>query len=130
MLAEYELGRDPGQLEEQPPVRPAPTRSATKNRGRLDTVAEIVNACSGGANKSRVMLVANVNSVVATELLNKLIDSGLVACIKEEGSVTFRATPEGISFVNRYTDLISMLSPGTVAQTRLRDLTRVAAAWV
>jgi predicted transcriptional regulator len=40
-----------------------------KNRGRLDTIAEIVNSCLGGANKSRVMLVANINSVAATEML-------------------------------------------------------------
>jgi predicted transcriptional regulator len=42
------------------------------SRARLDTVAEIVNSCAGGANRSRIMHVANINSVVATEMLEKL----------------------------------------------------------
>ena len=96
--------------------------ASTKNRGRLDTVAEIVSACNGGANKSRVMLVANVNSVAATELLNKLVNSGLISCTKEDNSVVYRATAEGFGFVNKYTDLVSMLCPGTVPQTKVAGL--------
>jgi predicted transcriptional regulator len=101
-----------------------------KNRGRLDTVAEIVKSCFGGANKSRIMLTANVNSVVATEMINSLMDSGLLSPRKEEGqSVTYHATQEGLEFVNRYSSLVSMLRPGIVAPSRIDEI-RPSQAWI
>jgi predicted transcriptional regulator len=129
MLAEYELESKGVQTEEASETRStSKARSQAKNRGRLDTVAEIVNACNGGANKSRVMLVANVNSVVATELLNRLVNSGLISCTKEDNGVIYRATEAGFGFVNKYSDLVSMLCPGTVVQTRLAEMVK-AASW-
>lgn len=131
MLSAYELDERANQrLEELTQRQNSASKTPAKNRGRLDTVAEIVNACSGGANKSRVMLVANVNSLVATELLNKLETSGLVSCTKEGNSVVYHTTEDGMKFVNKYSDLVSMLCPGMVPQTRVCDLSRQVEAWV
>jgi predicted transcriptional regulator len=66
--------------------------------------------------------------VCATELLNKLVNSGLVTCTKEDNSVIYKATPAGFGFVNRYSELVSMLCPGSVPQTRLAEL-KVQGAW-
>lgn len=112
--------------------RQAGGRGSAKNRGRLDTVAEIVNSCTGGANKSRIMLTANVNSIVATELINKLVTSGLLIPRKEEegNSVAYHSTREGLDFVRKYSDLISMLPPGMLPPTRINDVSRNVNAWI
>jgi predicted transcriptional regulator len=130
MLAEYESergGADPTNAPQERQV--SQTKTSAKNRGRLDTVAEIVNSCAGGANKSRIMLVANINSVVATEMLEKLQASALVSAKKDGNSVIYSATEEGMNFVDRYSNLVSMLCPGLVPQTRVNELSRSAEAW-
>lgn len=122
-------------LSEQETVRSEPrqapaSRVSAKNRGRLDTVAEIVNSCAGGANKSRIMLMANVNSVVATELISKLVTSGLLDPRREDGSsIMYYSTRDGFDFVRKYSDLTSMLCPGMVPPTRINDPNRSAQAW-
>jgi predicted transcriptional regulator len=75
------------------------------------------------------MLVANVNSVVATELLNKLVTSGLITCAREENMMMYKTTREGFGFITRYADLVSMLCPGTVPATRLNELVKAQDAW-
>jgi len=131
MFSEYEQERARKESLETPrPRRAAATRSSTKNRGRLDTVAEIVNSCNGGANKSRVMLAANINSIMATELLERLATSGLVCSKKEGNSVVYRATQDGLDFVNKYSELVSMLCPGTIPQTSLSEVGKGAQTWI
>lgn len=103
-------------------------RSLSKNRSRLDTVADILRSCAAGANKSRVMLVANINSVVATEMLNKLLVSGLVLAQEEDNTVVYSATRGGLDFVDAYSRLVSMLCPGLVPRARL-DEARLIGAW-
>ncbi|MDV3294103.1 MAG: winged helix-turn-helix domain-containing protein [Nitrososphaerales archaeon] len=132
MPSEYESRQGPSEsLEAAVSRRTAEARRSGKNRGRLDTVAEIVNGCNGGANKSRIMLVANVNSVVATELLEKLQSSALVASRREEGnSIMYYPTQGGMQFVRRYSDLLSMLCPGLVPPSKLKDAGRAMEAWI
>lgn len=61
-------------------------------------MAEIVNGCSGGADKSWIMSTANVNSVAATEFLNKLTPSGILTASKEDdNSVVYYSTLQGRS---------------------------------
>ena len=83
-----------------------------KNRARLDVIAEILRACSGvAANKSAILLKANLNSVTATCLLKHMLDSGLLDMIvDEEKAVTYIATSHGTSFLERYSDLTAMLA--------------------
>jgi len=131
MLSEYSVdGSRTSAVEAAQEKRVSEPKTPAKNRGRLDTVAEIVNSCAGGANKSRIMLVANINSVVATEMLEKLQASGLVSAKKDGNSVTYSATKEGVDFVDKYSNLVSMLCPGLVPQTRVSEPNRAAEAWI
>lgn len=131
MLSEYSVdGNESSPVEASQEKHVSQTKNPAKNRGRLDTVAEIVNSCAGGSNKSRIMLVANINSVVATEMLEKLQASGLVSARKDGNSVTYSATKEGMDFVDRYSNLVSMLCPGLVPQTRVSEPNRAAEVWI
>ncbi|MDV3244918.1 MAG: winged helix-turn-helix domain-containing protein [Nitrososphaerales archaeon] len=132
MLSGYQADVAPGRpFEQSVSRRDGENRVSAKNRGRLDTVAEIVNSCNGGANKSRIMLLANINSVVATELLGKIVASGLVTARREDGaSVMYYPTQEGLQFVRRYGDLVSMLCPGMMPPTKLGDAFKGARAWI
>ncbi len=114
-----------------PPSVSASQRSSAKNRGRLDTVAEILDSCIGGANKSRIMLKANVNSVVVTLLLERLVSSGLVVPSREDGHfVKYHPTQDGLQFVRKYSELISMLCPELMPPIRLNEPNRGIEAWV
>jgi predicted transcriptional regulator len=131
MLSKYEVEAGASEsLETIQPRRMAGSRSSAKNRGWLDTVEEIVNGCTGGVNKSRVMLVANINSVVATEMLEKLVASGLVYSRRDGNSIVYNATREGLDFVNKYSELVSMLCPGMIPQTRVIEVSKGAQAWI
>ncbi len=81
-----------------------------RNRGRIDVVAEIVHCCERSSSKSRIMMVANVNSVIATKIIVQLVETGLLDSVHERNSVHYMATPKGVDFVRKYWDLVSLLS--------------------
>ncbi len=83
---------------------------AARNRGRIDVVAEIVHCCERPSSKSRIMMVANVNSVAATKIIVQLVETGLLDSVHESNSVHYMATPKGVEFVRKYWDLVSLLS--------------------
>ena len=74
-------------------------------------VCEVLAACNkGGANKSRIMLRANINSLVATNLLTALAECGLIERGRDEsGTTRYLCTRRGNDFVNKYLELTSML---------------------
>lgn len=118
-----------------PTVSVAMRRSASsqsaKNRGRLDVAAEIVMSCNGGASKSKIMLMANVNSIMATQLIEKLVASGLIRFSKEdERTVLYRPTQEGTRFVQKYADLTSTLCPGLVPLSKFSDPSKAVESWI
>ncbi len=83
---------------------------AARNRGRLDVVADIVHCCERASSKSRIMMVANVNSLAATKIITQLIETGLLDSVHERNTVHYMATPRGTEFVRKYRDLVSLLS--------------------
>jgi predicted transcriptional regulator len=60
------------------------------------------------------MLFANVNSIVATRMIEKLTETGLLDSVHEDNSVVYLATPKGSGFVAQYIDLQRMISPELV----------------
>ncbi|MDG7010853.1 MAG: hypothetical protein JRN57_01910 [Nitrososphaerota archaeon] len=91
-----------------------------KNRGRLDVVADVLNACSTPATKNTVLIKANVNSVTATYLLAQLMDTSLVdTVVDEEDRVTYIATKQGAAFLAAYQGLTSMLTRALVPETKI-----------
>jgi predicted transcriptional regulator len=92
----------------------APKGSPAKNRGRIDVMADVLNCCRSPSSKSHIMLFANVNSVVATRMIEKLTETGLLDSVHEENSVVYLATPKGTGFVAKYIDLQRLISPELV----------------
>ena len=88
--------------------------SHAKNRGRLDVMADVLNCCRSASSKSHVMLFANVNSIVATRMVEALTETGLLDSVHEEGSVVYLATPKGAGFVAKYLELQRLISPELV----------------
>jgi len=83
-----------------------------KNRGRIGMVVDVLRTCQRGVHKSRLMLRANLNSVVATYLLSQLMAKRLVNESEEEGKALYQTTPLGNEFLKRYWELSSMLTEG------------------
>jgi len=105
--------RDPqqGLTQEGAPSRKA---SHAKNRGRIDVIADVLNCCRSPSSKSHIMLFANVNSVVATRMIDKLTETGLLDSVHEETTVVYLATPKGAGFVVKYIELQRLISPELV----------------
>lgn len=95
----------------------------SKNRARLDVVADILRTCSGAANKSAILMKANINSGTATYLLKHMLDSGLLDMIVDgEKVVTYIATTQGTAFLERYSDLTAMLAQELTPESKLAKL--------
>ena len=86
-------------------------QSHAKNRGRIDVMADVLNCCRSPSSKSHIMLFANVNSIVATRMIENLTQTGLLDSVHEENSVVYLATPKGSGFVAKYLDLQRLISP-------------------
>lgn len=90
--------------------RVSPKPSHAKNRGRLDVLADILNCCRSPASKSHIMLFANVNSIVATRMIENLAETGLLDSVHEEANVVYLATSKGVGFVTKYLELQRLIS--------------------
>lgn len=106
--------------------RQAPLRSRlaapAKNRGRLDVVADVLDACASASSKNAVLIRANVNSVTATYLLSQLIGARLIdTVVDDEGRVAYIATKQGAAFLESYRHLTGMLTAALVPETRARE---------
>jgi predicted transcriptional regulator len=102
-------------LTEEQARRPeAPKPFHAKNRGRTDVMADVLNCCRSPSSKSHVMLFANVNSIVATRMIEKLTETGLLDSVHEDSSVVYLATPKGTGFVAKYIELQQLISPELV----------------
>lgn len=104
----------------------APLRSKlaapAKNRGRLDVVADVLDACSSASSKNAVLIRANVNSVTATYLLAQLMGTRLIdTVIDGEGKVAYITTKQGSAFLEAYKNLVGMLTASLVPETRTRE---------
>jgi predicted transcriptional regulator len=93
-------------------VSPKPAHA--KNRGRIDVMADVLNCCRSPSNKSHVMLFANVNSIVATRMIQGLTETGLLDSVHGEDNIVYLATQKGGVFVAKYLELQRLISPGLV----------------
>jgi predicted transcriptional regulator len=86
-------------------------RRIAKNRGRIDVVADVIRSCERASTKSHIMLVANINSIVATRMIANLIGTSLIDSVHDEGGILYLATPKGLEFLRKYSELVLLLSP-------------------
>jgi predicted transcriptional regulator len=104
----------------------SPRHSHAKNRGRLDVMADVLDCCRSSSSKSHIMLFANVNSIVATRMIEALTDTGLLDSVHEEGSVFYLATQRGTGFVAKYVELQRLVSPELVpAESKMNNPNRL-----
>src|SRR5712692_7887742 len=99
--------------------------SLAKNRGRVDVIADVLNCCRSASSKSHIMLFANLNSMVATRMIQKLSETGLLDSVHEESGVVYLATPKGAGFVRKYLELQAFISPELVPDTKTNNPNRV-----
>jgi len=107
-------GRPEPELGVTPALSVKPSHA--KNRGRIDVMADVLNCCRSPASKSHIMLFANVNSIVATRMIEKLTETALLDSVHEEENVVYLATPKGASFVAKYVELQHYISPELVPE--------------
>jgi len=96
-----------------------------KNRGRIDVIADVLNCCRSLSTKSHLMLFANLNSIVATRMISKLGESGLLDSVRTEDSVAYVATSKGVAFVAKYLEIQRMISPELVPDTKTCSASRL-----
>jgi len=104
----------------------SPKPSPAKNRGRIDVMADVINCCRYSSSKSHIMLYANVNSIVATRMIEALTETGLLDSVHEEGSVVYVTTTKGSGFIAKYMELQSLISPELVpAESKMNNPNRL-----
>jgi len=92
------------------PETASPKQPPAKNRGRLDVMADVLTCCRSSSSKSHIMLYANVNSIVATRMIHKLSETGLLDSVHDQESVVYLATSKGTGFVTKYIELLQLIS--------------------
>jgi len=57
--------------------------------------AQILEICTDGAGKTRIIYKANLNSVTGTEYLKSLTKNGLIEAIPDGSRFIYKTTPKG-----------------------------------
>ena len=58
--------------------------------------AQILEICADGANKTRIIYQANLNSTIGTQYLNNLTENGLVEAIPDGSRFIYKTTSKGL----------------------------------
>jgi predicted transcriptional regulator len=75
-----------------------------KRRTRLDIIAEILDAASGGAVKTRIMRKTNVNFFQFIEYAKYLSEVGLIEIVKVDGKTIYKTTEKGKLLLDRFNE--------------------------
>lgn len=84
-------------------------KDADKRRGRIEIIAEILNATKKGAHKTQIMYQAGLSFSQLTVYLDFLLKSGLIQKIEKKGKVMYKITNKGMLFLESYKELKSFL---------------------
>jgi predicted transcriptional regulator len=80
-----------------------------KRRRRDMIIAQILEICNDGANKTRVVYASNINFKLVTLYLDKLINNGLIE--KLEGRPTlYKTTKKGLETLENLKALQDLIS--------------------
>lgn len=71
--------------------------------------AQILEICSSGAGKTRVVYQANLNSTKGTQYLNYLTKNGFVEAIPEGSRYIYKTTPKGQELHEKLNQFKSMM---------------------
>ena len=89
-------------------------------------MADILTCCRSSSSKSHIMLYANVNSIVATRMIENLSKTGLLDSVHDDESVVYLATSKGTGFVTKYVELIHLIASELVpTESKTNDPNRL-----
>ncbi|MGA9098041.1 MAG: winged helix-turn-helix domain-containing protein [Methanotrichaceae archaeon] len=71
--------------------------------------AQILEICSDGAGKTRVIYQANLNSTMGTQYLNNLTKKGLIEAIPDGSRFVYKTTPKGKELQEKLGQFKSMM---------------------
>jgi predicted transcriptional regulator len=73
-----------------------------KRRSRLSVASSILNVCSNGAAKTKIVYLANLNFMSVSPYLEILKNKGLLEEISNGSGVVYRTTPKGLEWRKRF----------------------------
>ena len=71
--------------------------------------AQILEICADGANKTRIIYQANLNSVIGTQYLNDLAKTGFIEAIPDGARFFYKTTTKGRELQKRLGQFKSMM---------------------
>jgi len=91
-------------------VNNAKNNGTAKRRGRLDIIAEILDAAVNGTLKTKIMYRANVNFVQFNEYVKCLLEARLMRTIKHERRNIYKTTEKGKLLLRRFNETEEMFN--------------------
>ena len=71
--------------------------------------AQILEICADGANKTKVVYQANLNSVIGAQYLDNLTKNGFIEAIPDGSRFVYKTTPKGRELQERLGQFKSMM---------------------
>lgn len=81
----------------------------TKRRSGHSVASSILNVCSSGATKTKIVYQANLNFATVIPYLEILKIKGLLEEISEGSRITYRVTSKGLEWRKNYEQSVSLL---------------------
>jgi predicted transcriptional regulator len=81
----------------------------TKRRNRVAVALSMLNACSGGAAKTKIAHQANLNYISVSPYLEILKNKGLLEEIPKGSGFIYRTTPKGLEWRERFKQSMILL---------------------
>jgi predicted transcriptional regulator len=82
-------------------------------RSRDIIISKILDICTAGAHKTRIVYQANLNFRTVNPYLELLTKNGMIKAQKESNPVVYETTNKGLALLQNYKQIHSELSPGT-----------------
>jgi len=82
-----------------------------KRRDRLHIMAEILGIAKNGSLKTQIMYRANLSFAQLNEYLSFLVETKLIASIKQSEKTVYKVTSKGMRFLRNYAKIRDLLKP-------------------
>jgi predicted transcriptional regulator len=82
-------------------------------RSRDIIISEILDICTEGAHKTKIVYLANLNFRTVNPYLDLLTRNGMINAIKKGNLVVYETTTRGLALLDNYKQIQGELSPDT-----------------
>jgi predicted transcriptional regulator len=82
-------------------------------RSRDIIISKILDVCTGGAHKTKIVYQANLNFRTVNPYLELLTTNGMIGTQKVSNLVVYETTTRGLALLDNYKQIQSELSPIT-----------------